>query len=153
MEQSERDLLLKTLDVLKKGRDKCVELIKTDPYIHQACFKYRKSPAAMSLVIDRYKTDVLNHHFELADNEDASVKENVANAVLLLIGNELNVKNSEFGCVLLEVLKDKRRIINEMLNTSDKAQEKFNCLLVSIERDRAKYEDEVEKIILNSNKD
>lgn len=146
MEQSERDLLLKTLDILKKGRDKCIELIKTDPYIHQACFKYRKSPAAMSLVIDRYKTDVLNHHFELADNEDASVKENVANAVLLLIGNELNVKNSEFGCVLLEVLKDKRRIINEMLNTSDKAQEKFNCLLVSIERDRAKYEDEVERI-------
>ena len=143
MEQSERDLLLKTLDILKKGRDKCIELIKTDPYIHQACFKYRKSPAAMSLVIDRYKTDVLNHHFKLADNEDASIKENVANMVLLLIGNELNVKNSELGCSLL---KEKRRIINEMLNTSDKAQDKFNCLLVSIERDRARYEKEVERI-------
>ena len=102
----------------------------------------------MSLVIDRYKTDFLNHHFKLADNEDASVKENVANAVLLLFGNELNVKNSELGCSLL---KEKKEIINEMLSVSDKAQEKFNCLLVSIERDRAKYEDEVEKIILNSN--
>ena len=148
MEQSERDLLLKTLDVLKKGRDKCVELIKTDPYIHQACFKYRKSPAAMSLVIDRYKTDFLNHHIKLADNENTSVKEKVANMVLLLIGNELNVKNSEF---LLKVLKDKRRIINEMLNTSDKAQEKFNRLLVLIERDRAMYEDKVEKIIKENN--
>ena len=143
MEQSERDLLLKTLDILKKGRDKCIELIKTDPYIHQACFKYRKSPAAMSLVIDRYKTDFLNHHIKLADNENTSVKEKVGNMVLLLIGNELNVKNSELG---LKVLKDKRRIINEMLNTSDKAQEKFNRLLVLIERDRAMYEDEVERI-------
>lgn len=143
MEQSERDLLLKTLDVLKKGRDKCVELIKTDPYIHQACFKYRKSPAAMSFVIDRYKTDFLNHHFKLADNENTSVKEKVANMVLLLIGNELNVKNSELGCFLL---KEKRRIINEMLSVSDKAQEKFNWLLVSNERDKARYEDEVERI-------
>lgn len=143
MEQSERDLLLKTLDVLKKGRDKCVELIKTDPYIHQACFKYRKSPAAMSLVMDRYYTDVLNSHFDYTQSEPENVKSNVARMVSFLIGSELNTTNSELGCSLL---KEKRRIINEMLSVSDKAQEKFNCLLVSIERDRAKYEDEVERI-------
>lgn len=143
MEQSERDLLLKTLNVLCKSREYSVNLLMNDPYIHQACFKYRKSPAAMSLVIDRYKTDFLNHHFKLADNENTSVKEKVANMVLLLIGNELNVKNSELGCSLL---KEKRRIINEMLSVSDKAQEKFNWLLVSIERDKAWYENEVERI-------
>ena len=143
MEQSERDLLLKTLDVLKKGRDKCVELIKTDPYIHQACFKYRKSPAAMSLVMDRYYTDVLNSHFDYTQSEPENVKSNVARMVSFLIGSELNTTNSELGCSLL---KEKRRIINEMLSVSDKAQEKFNCLLVSIERDRAKYEDKVERI-------
>ena len=151
MEQSERDLLLKTLDVLKKGRDKCVELIKTDPYIHQACFKYRKSPAAMSLVIDRYYTDVLNSHFDYTQSEPENVKSNVARMVSFLIGSELNTTNSELGCSLL---KEKRRIINEMLSVSDKAQEKFNCLLVAIERDRAMYEDKVEKIInSNTNKD
>ncbi len=151
MEQSERDLLLKTLDVLKKGRDKCVELIKTDPYIHQACFKYRKSPAAMSLVMDRYYTDVLNSHFDYTQSEPENVKSNVARMVSFLIGSELNTTNSELGCSLL---KEKRRIINEMLSVSDKAQEKFNCLLVSIERDRAMYEDKVEKIInSNTNKD
>lgn len=143
MEQSERDLLLKTLDVLKKGRDKCVELIKTDPYIHQACFKYRKSPAAMSLVMDRYYTDVLNSHFDYTQSEPENVKSNVARMVSFLIGSELNTTNSELGCSLL---KEKRHIINEMLSVSDKAQEKFNCLLVSIERDRAKYENEVERI-------
>ena len=143
MEQSERDLLLETLNVLCKSREYSVNLLMNDPYIHQACFKYRKSPAAMSLVIDRYKTDFLNHHFKLADNENTSVKEKVANMVLLLIGNELNVKNSELGCSLL---KEKRRIINEMLSVSDKVQEKFNWLLVSIERDKARYEDEVERI-------
>lgn len=148
MEQSERDLLLKTLDVLKKGRDKCVELIKTDPYIHQACFKYRKSPAAMSLVMDRYYTDVLNSHFDYTQSEPENVKSNVARMVSFLIGSELNTTNSELGCSLL---KEKRRIINEMLSVSDKAQEKFNCLLVSIERDRAKYEDKVEKIIKENN--
>lgn len=143
MEQSERDLLLKTLDILKKGRDKCIELIKTDPYIHQACFKYRKSPAAMNLVMDRYYTDVLNSHFDYTQSEPENVKSNVARMVSFLIGSELNTTNSELGCSLL---KEKRRIINEMLSVSDKAQEKFNCLLVSIERDRAKYEDKVERI-------
>lgn len=148
MEQSERDLLLKTLDILKKGRDKCIELIKTDRYIHQACFKYRKSPAAMSLVMDRYYTDVLNSHFDYTQSEPENVKSNVARMVSFLIGSELNTTNSELGCSLL---KEKRRIINEMLSVSDKAQEKFNCLLVSIERDRAKYEDKVEKIIKENN--
>ena len=150
MEQSERDLLLKTLDILKKGRDKCVELIKTDPYIHQACFKYRKSPAAMNLVMDRYYTDVLNSHFDYTQSEPENVKSNVARMVSFLIESELNTTNSKLGESLL---REKKRIINEMLSVSDKAQEKFNCLLVSIERDRAMYEDKVEKIILNSNKD
>ena len=151
MEQSERDLLLKTLDVLKKGRDKCIELIKTDPYIHQACFKYRKSPAAMNLVMDRYYTDVLNSHFDYTQSEPENVKSNVARMVSFLIESELNTTNSKLGEFLL---REKKRIINEMLNTSDKAQEKENRLLVAIERDRARYEDEVEKIInSNTNKD
>lgn len=143
MEQSERDLLLKTLDVLKKGRDKCIELIKTDTYIHQACFKYRKSPATMNLVMDRYYTDVLNSHFDYTQSEPENVKSNVARMVSFLIESELNTTNSKLGEFLL---RKKKRIINEMLNTSDKAQEMENRLLVSIERDRAKYEDEVEKI-------
>lgn len=143
MEQSERDLLLKTLDVLKKGRDKCIELIKTDPYIHQACFKYRKSPAAMNLVMDRYYTDVLNSHFDYTQSEPENVKSNVARMVSFLIESELNTTNSKLGEFLL---REKKSIINEMLNTSDKAQEKENRLLVAIERDRARYEDEVERI-------
>ena len=143
MEQSERDLLLKTLDVLKKGRDKCIELIKTDPYIHQACFKYRKSPAAMNLVMDRYYTDVLNSHFDYTQSEPENVKSNVARMVSSLIESELNTTNSKFGEFLL---REKKRIINEMLNTSDKEQEMENRLLVSIERDRARYEKEVERI-------
>lgn len=143
MEQSERDLLLKTLDILKKGRDKCIGLIKTDPYIHQACFKYRKSPAAMNLVMDRYYTDVLNSHFDYTQSEPENVKSNVARMVSFLIESELNTTNSELGEFLL---REKKRIINEMLNTSDKAQEMENRLLVSIERDRAMYEDKVERI-------
>lgn len=143
MEQSERDLLLKTLDILKKGRGKCVELIKTDPYIHQACFKYRKSPAAMNFVMDRYYTDFLNSHFDYTQSEPENVKSNVARMVSFLIESELNTTNSKLGEFLL---RKKKRIINEMLNTSDKAQEMENRLLVSIERDRAMYEDEVERI-------
>ena len=143
MEQSERDLLLKTLDILKKGRDKCIELIKTDLYIHQACFKYRKSPAAMNLVMDRYYTDVLNSHFDYTQSEPENVKSNVARMVSFLIESELNTTNSKLGEFLL---REKKRIINEMLSVSDKAQDKFNHLLVSIERDKARFEDEVERI-------
>lgn len=143
MEQSERDLLLKTLNVLRKSREYSVNLLMNDPYIHQACFKYRKSPAAMNLVMDRYYTDVLNSHFDYTQSEPENVKSNVARMVSFLIECELNTTNSKLGEFLL---RKKKRILNEMLNTSDKEQERENRLLVANERDRARYEDEVERI-------
>ncbi len=144
MVQNNRDMLLKALNILQKSREYNVHLLKSDPYIHQACFKYRKSPAAMALVIDRYRTDFLNYHFKLMDGENDFVKEKIARIVSRLIENGLNIKNSKFGYFLLN---DKKRVINEMLKVSDEMQDKYNRLLVSIERDKVRYEEEVEKII------
>lgn len=140
--------LLSTLNILKKGREYCIAQL-FDTYNLRTSIKYRKSTTIIDLIIDRYHTDFLNYHFELINEEDVSVKACVSKIISVLIDRELCIKNTEFGHNLLI---EKKKVIENMLCTASNMDKKYQHILVSIESDKAKFEDMVERIDMEQNK-
>lgn len=135
--------LTSALDVLSQGRRFCIDLLLDDLDIKRAFFKYRHSQPIMSLVIDKYKTECLNHYLELATGRDNSVRDTITRIVSSLI--EENVKS---GCteLCIALLNAKKDVINNMIATGNNMNSRYKELLVAIERDKARYEDEIERI-------
>lgn len=140
--------LLSTLNILKKGREYSIAQL-FDTYNLRNSIKYRKSSAIIDLIIDRYHTDFLNYHFELINGENESVKTKVSKVIYAFIERELCIKNTELGHNLLI---EKRKVIEDMLYTASNMEKKYQQILVSIERDKAKFEDMVERIDVEQNK-
>ena len=148
MDFESKKTLLSTLNILKKGREYSIAQL-FDTYNLRNSIKYRKKSAIIDLIIDRYHTDFLNYHFELINGESEYVKTKVSKVIYAFIERELCIKNTEFGHNLLI---EKKKVIENMLCTASNMDKKYQQILVSIESDKAKFEDMVERIDMEQNK-
>lgn len=135
--------LLTELEILRQGRDYCVSQLTDNVDIRMSYFKYRKSSAIMALIIDKYNTDCLNQYIELGKDQPLEIRQGIARAVASLIDNGISLNNSD---LCHHLLIDKKRVIDCLISGGDGMERRYKELLVAKERDKARYEDKIERI-------
>jgi hypothetical protein len=135
--------ILYSLSLLKRGRLYLVNLfLENSPSLYENMFKYRKNNVAMDLCKDKYFSEWIDYHFEMLKNDNVNKID--FKMGLYCVQKMLGFKNltSSFS----ESITQKRiLLIQSILESEDKMQQKMNKLFLAYVRDRDLFERKLEE--------
>lgn len=140
-----------TLCILKSARAKLVSDFKSKKQdIYLPMFKYENFPVLMNLALDSYFTSWINHHFRLLDECSDFKQENVFFQTVRMLAKKIlscivEIDDYNKGFVS-KLLISKIDLLDKIIKTGEKDDEKYKALLMEYEKDKALFNREINQI-------
>jgi hypothetical protein len=144
----DRDSLLSTLSLLKKGRLKLVSsFISHDVELFGDMFRFERSPVLMGLAINRFNVSWISHHYELFDQlaesqsseTEAAFKECVLALIERLDTSHDRAPSAEWALVKA-LIYEKKALLEAQFDFSNKDDLNYKKLVFSKHREAALFE-------------
>ena len=142
----------KALSVLRQGRE--YEIIhfskRNNPKLIGDICKYRKNSSAMAVVYEMYSMDCARKVFELLNESDIDNERKgqlLSNFMKHFLSTNSMVYDERANFQLSHsMIQSKQEILDELLESEDSMQQKFNCLYSEMAIRNVQYENEIERI-------
>lgn len=142
--------IMNSLHILSLARSKLVsDFVEKEHDIYLPMFKYENDPELMKLAIENYFTSWANIHFKLWDKHHRDQAPELFHETIksLLIKvcdfGEINSHNQQFYSKLIS---SKINLINTIIHSSERDNEKYNSLLLEYEKDKVLFEREINRL-------
>lgn len=142
--------IMNSLHILAIARSKLVtDFAMKEHDIYLPMFKYENYPELMNLAIENYFTSWINIHFKLWDmnyhDQSAELFYGAIKSLLKTIGGfgEINPQNQRFYSKLIS---SKIELINTIICSGERDNEKYNSLLLEYEKDKVLFEREINRL-------
>lgn len=148
----DKNKLTELLSIFKYARKKLIsDFVNEEPNIFIPMFKYEDNDLLMGFSIEDYFISWINHHFVLYDRYSDRSSPNYhlfINKMELLLSQYIEQKNKliDDSDIIITLLKDKRKILKNILIMSDKSEVNYNKLLHSYEKDKALFERRIKSL-------
>lgn len=146
-----KDELLEILCIFKDARKKLISdfVNEEELEIFIPIFKYENNKNMMSISLEKYLLMWINYHFLLIENRKSHIKKFVLKQMKQLL-KVFSVSDKSNNCyshiIFFDLIKQKQKILDDILAVDDKSKIKFNKLLYQSQKDKALFERKIKQM-------
>jgi hypothetical protein len=152
--KDELSSMMEALHVLNIARNKLVyDFNNKKPEVYLPMYKYENHPELMNLALENYFTSWVNFHF-IAWSKHYPDK---SGKLFYQVIRDLLLKHSDVSGVdprnhsfIAELISSKIQLIDGLIRSGERDNEKYSALLLEYEKDKALFEREINRLKGNS---